>query len=98
MKKKRIRIHKNTLRYLNNPKYVYLLINPEKKVLAIKSSNVKKRDAVKIDYNSEKDCEIYSISLIEQMSSLKDAVNASTTYKLFGRTYTNNGIIEFDIF
>ncbi len=66
--------------------------------MAIQSCEGKKRDAVKIDYSSDKDCEIYSITLIDQMSSLGKRVDNTTTNKLYGRTYGNSEIIEFDIF
>ncbi len=98
LKKNRIRIHKKTLRYLNNPNYVYLLIHPGKKVLAIKGCSKKRRDAVRIDYDNNKDCEIYSFELIAQMALLKPKVDELSTYRLYGRTYEKNGVIEFDIF
>ena len=96
MKKKRIRIHKNSLKYLKNPKYVYLLINPNKKYIAIQRCDKKKRDAIKVSYSSDKDCEIYSYGLLEQMAQLEHSLNEQTTFKLYGHPY-NNEIIEFNI-
>ncbi len=96
MKKKRLRIHKMTLRSLNNPSYVYLLINPDKKVLAIQRCDNKKRDAIKIDYSQEKDCEIYSLGLLEQMALLDKKTYCLKTHRLFGRII-NDKIVEFDI-
>ncbi len=95
MKKKRIRIHKSTLKYLNNPKYIYLLINPSKGHIAIQRCERKRRDAVKINYSSDKDCEIYSLGLLHQMSLLEDSPIKQATIKLYGHIY-NNEIIEFD--
>ena len=38
-KKSRIRIHKNTLRALNNPAYVLLLINPIDRLIAVQAND-----------------------------------------------------------
>ncbi len=95
MKKSRIRIHKNTLNCLNNPQYIALLINPQKKIIAIKRCNKKKRDTVKINYSSDKDCEVYSLDLLLQIAQLEDTLLNKNTVKLYGQIYKNE-IIEFN--
>ena len=48
-KKHRIRVYKQTLGYMGNPDYVYLLIDPKEQQIGLFSSKVNAPDAHKVD-------------------------------------------------
>ena len=64
-KKSRIRIHKNTLRALNNPAYVLLLINPVDRLIAVQANDGTDARAHRVGIRaSKKSYEIYSMALL----------------------------------
>ena len=65
-KKHRIRVYKQTLGYMGNPDYVYLLIDPKEQQIGLFSSKVNAPDAHKVDLKklgSDNSYELYSKSL-----------------------------------
>lgn len=97
MKKNRIRIHKTTLRLLMNPKFIHILINPEKNTIAICPSLHKGRDTLSIQCRSDYDCELYSKDLMYQISTLKSEISPNTSYRVEGIVDEENIAVVFDI-
>lgn len=97
MKKNRIRIHKATLRLLMNPKFIHILINPEKNTIAICPSLHKGRDTLSVSCRMDYDCELYSKDLMYQLSTLKPGINANTSYRIAGIMDEENIAVVFDI-
>lgn len=97
MKKNRIRIHKTTLRLLMNPKFIHILINPEKNTLAICPSLHRGRDTLSIQCRTNHDCELYSKDLMYQISTLKPEINTDTSYRIEGIMDEENIAIVFNI-
>ncbi len=85
MKKRRIRIHKQTLKQMNNPEYIYIWVNPDDLSIAICSCESSNKDAIKVSFKRE--CELYSAGLFKELKS-SDKVNFEE------RTYSLNGVIS----
>ena len=96
-KKKRIRIHKITLKMLHNPEYIQILINPEEKLLLIISEKQKDHLAHKINYEKlKRDCfEIYSMELINAIYAEVPEIKREASYKLIGELVPNHCLAKF---
>ena len=74
-KKNRIRIHKKTLYMLDNPTFIQILVNPDKKALVIMPSVKEDHLAHRINWmyldDSSKSYELYSKTLVEMINSLQ---------------------------
>ncbi len=66
----RIRIHRSTLRRLENPRFVRLLVNPEEKGIVVESCEESSKGAVLLLQSSSRkhSLEVYSPSLIDEIS------------------------------
>ncbi|SDJ31800.1 hypothetical protein SAMN04487760_10546 [Lachnospiraceae bacterium G41] len=95
MKKNRIRIHKNTLTMLDYPDYIYILVNPEKRKIAVCRANNTDKDVIHITSTHCSYCDIYSTELMEQISSLNENIISNLSYRLQGEK--KNNYIAFDI-
>lgn len=87
LKRSRIRIHKSTLKKLNDPKYIQFLINPEEMFIAFLGSDkplaggtANKVNLVRVPNQS---VEFYSNSLLEGVIST-DSINISSETKKNG--------------
>lgn len=71
-KNNRIRIHRNTLHLLGDPEYIQLLVNPERLMIAVLSSQkLKTANVIRWDRIAEnRSCELYSKILIRQLGSI----------------------------
>ena len=72
LKKFRIRIHKSTIHTLGDPKYIHLLVNPEKRTVAVRAYNGTSpgKDAHRIKQslmNSDNSYEIYSRPFVTKL-------------------------------
>ncbi len=94
MKKKRIRIHQNTLLMINRPDHIHLLISPESQTIAICVCTNKDKDAIQIRY-TQRDCEIYSGDLMDRIVRLNDRIKENRTYRLTGVISENDRMITF---
>lgn len=95
MKKNRIRIHKCTLKVMDNPGYIYILVNPEKKKIAICRAHEKDKDAIRIQPEECSYCDIYSTELMTQISLLNENIVSNVSYRLYG--IERNNCAEFDV-
>ncbi len=95
MKKNRIRIHKNTLMILEYPEFIYILVNPQKKRIAICKAKNTDKDVIHISPHRCSYCDIYSTELMEKISALNENIMSNLSYRLSGEK--SNNIVTFDI-
>ena len=98
LKKRRIRIHKNTLHSIGDPDYVLLLVNPKERTLAVLSSNNSDPRAHKIIQTSssnQKCIEFYSRSLVKNLRNLCSYWQDNQSYRLYGKIISNKGVAQF---
>ena len=96
MKKNRIRIHKRTLHLMNDPKYVYICVNPNKKTIAICACDDNSKDAIAV--RTKRDCEIYSSGLFYELARINRTIDDDSSYRVTGNIKQGDKIAEFSIF
>ena len=86
MARSRIRIHKSTLRILENPAHFRMLVNPETKGIVIESCDEFSEGAYKItaSRSHSHSLEVYSPSLVAEIS-ICAGFNGLRAVKLFGQ-------------
>lgn len=96
-KKYRIRIHKNTLLSLGSPEYIFLLVNPEERTLAILRSDRfnPRAHRISVSLESIKPVELYSRSLIKTLRDVCSDWQDHKSYRLYGDIISNEGIVHF---
>ena len=103
LRKPLIRVHKDTLHLLEDPEYILLYINPEKKVVAIIPCDKNSKDvnyAHKISgYNIEnnKTFELYSKDLVSNILKLPIKWNQKGTYTISGYYHNNPPMVMFNL-
>lgn len=99
LKKNRIRLHKETLRHMGNPRYVQFLVNEEKRLFAVHPSNAPFCGSThKIRFTSGDTCiEIYSGPLTDKLASTFQTMQIGSSYHLSGKVYSDDGIAVFSI-
>lgn len=98
LKKRRIRIHENTIRTLNNPEYIVLLVHPEERTLAVMCSQPSDKRAHRVPSKTGERCksyELYSTSLIQNLLSLNPEWLDNFSYRMVGQPITNKGMVMF---
>lgn len=102
LKKRRIRIYKQTLHLLNDPEFIQFFVKPEKKTLAITGGTEDDISPQRIYWTTLTDkkqcCEFYSKRLIAKLEALIN-IQAETnhTYRVYGDVNQNNDRIFFDL-
>lgn len=97
-KKDRIRIHHNTLLSLGSPEYIFLLVNPEERTLAILRSDRFNPRAHRISsflLAGVKPIELYSRSLIKTLRDVCSDWQDHKSYRLYGDIIPNEGLVRF---
>lgn len=102
IKKCRIRLHKPMLAQLGIPKYIQILINPEKMVLAIRSVEGKSAGdhthRLKYNFKDSDQCiELYSESLVSKLYKLIDKMDERCTYRLEGEVNQAQKVAFFSL-
>lgn len=102
IKKHRIRLHKNTLHMLLDPKYIQLLINTEKKQIAIKGLDTMTSgdQTYNIDAGNictDESCDIYSDNLVKALYFLVETLDFKSTYRLTGQLIKSHRLVLFDL-
>lgn len=101
MKKRRIRIYKQTLRLLGDPEYIYFLVNERKRVLGIRASESKDPPAQKIYWEVLEEngqcCEFYSTYFIEKLKTKVIGFEEQRTMKAIGKWNSKMQAIVFDL-
>ena len=95
MKKKRMRIHKQTLHLLNEPEYIYIWVNPEDMTLAICACEGSNKDALKV--SKKRDCEFYSANLFLELRNMNEKLQDDCTYRLEGIVSQGKKVARFNI-
>lgn len=89
-KKSRIRIHKTTIHMMGDPKYIHLLVHPEKKSVAIVAvkSNSPGKDAHRIKpqiMESDNSYEIYSSLFLKKLFEIVGGLSTECSYRISGK-------------
>lgn len=98
LKKRRIRIHENTIRALHNPEYIVLLVHPEERTLAVMCSQPSDKRAHRVPIRAKERCksyELYSTSLIQNLLALNPEWVDNFSYRMVGQPITNKGMVMF---
>ena len=101
MKKFRIRIHRPTLRAIGNPKLIQLLVNPEKRAVAIRAVGQEVPDdqvhrIVQRRLQTENSYEIYSRSFILKLMQIVGDIEPDV-YRLSGGVSSELGTAIFSL-
>ena len=101
LKRSRIRIHKSTLKKLNDPKYIQFLINPEEMFIAFLGSDkplaggtANKVNLVRVPNQS---VEFYSNSLLEGVVNMVGMLDFRYSYRLSGEVDAVNRVAYFSM-
>jgi len=100
MRKKRIRIHKQTLHMLGDPKFIQLLVNPTSQAIAIRCSTSKDYNAHRVQWQLLSDnqcCEIYSKYLVETISAAVMYLDKMNTYRIPGKLCSKEKLAYFNL-
>ena len=89
LKKNRIRIHKETLRLIGSPKYIQFLVNVDRSMVAIRSTEKGSRAsaAIKVDLPNlpaDFSYEIYSKALVNKLARAFGCFDSGCAYRLSG--------------
>lgn len=89
LKKFRIRIHKSTIHTLGDPRYIHLLVNPEKRTVAVRAYNGTSpgKDAHRIKQslmNSDNSYEIYSRPFVTKLCEVVGGLETECGYRISG--------------
>jgi len=100
MKKNRIRIHKATLHLLGDPLYIQLLVNPEERIVAIRSversvSGDQTHKVSQKTLHSSNSIEIYSRSFIDKLRSVTDNLGDDSLYRMEGKVISSENLAVF---
>ena len=97
--KPRIRIHKSTLQIMGNPEYIYLLINPTERLIALKVAARSDPRAHHLSWSAlhhKASFEIYSVSLLETLISCS-GWRRQNRYRICGQLISEHNIVQFRI-
>ena len=98
LKKYRLRLHKATYRLIGSPRYIQLLVNPEKKAVAVRAvkKGTKENQAYRIK-DTDYCYEIWSRSFVEKLWELTDGLDVGCTYRLNGKIYLSQNTAVFPL-
>ena len=102
LKKYRIRIHKESLHLIGDPKYIQILVNINSRMVAIRAVESGKVDlqTFKVDQNcinSDFSYEIYSRHFITRLCNEFDCFKKSECYRLTGTAIESERMAVFTI-
>lgn len=98
LKKRRIRIHRNTMQILGEPSYVMLLVNPKERALALMCSAGEQKCAHKVPAprkNGRQEYEFYSKDLVHCLSQLNGQWQEPDKYRMKGEYIPNEHMFIF---
>ena len=82
---------------IENPKHIHLLINPYNNTLAICPSSAGVKDSLKVPYNTDTECEYYSLELMNQLAKLNPRLSADHSYRIGGKAILQAQLAVFDM-
>ena len=100
LKKGRIRVYKAALHKIGTPKYIQILVNTEKKCIAVRAAHVRKSKACVEETHitvGGDSCDFYSVELLDRLRQLRqDLLQTGESYRLTG-TQVKKDIILFPL-
>lgn len=101
-KRSRVRLYKESLHLIGDPKYIQLMVNVDQRLVAIRGIDRDTRGshAHKINhakFNSEMCFEIYSQSFVAKLRSAFDGFEEDCTYRLTGVVFSNDRAVVFEV-
>jgi hypothetical protein len=102
LKKFRIRVHKESLHLIGNPKYIQFLINISSRLVAIRAVDKEQihLQTYRVDQTrmeSDFSFEIYSRLLLERLCREFDCLNMGNSYRLTGTAIQSERIVVFPL-
>ena len=96
-KRRRVMIHKSTLRALELPQNIRFLLNKGEKKVAVQCCEAIDRDNFDVPLLSANETfEITSISFVQVLYALGDW-DFDKSYRISGTFYSSNRLVEFDL-
>lgn len=101
-KKFRIRIHKSTIHALGNPKYIDLLVNPEKRLVAVRAHDgtASQHDAHRVKQQlmeSDNSYEIYSQPFILKLFQIIGDLEVNRSYRMTGTLVSSEKMAVYSL-
>lgn len=101
-KKNRVRIHKESLRLIGDPKYIQFLVSVKTSQVAIRGIDEDRRgsNAHKVNRTilaSDFSFEIYSRTFTEKLRAVFDGFDEACTYRLTGTVLPNDRAVVFSV-
>ena len=97
LKRRRVLIHRTTLRALSNPTNIRFLMNTKDKKVAVQSCEAIDRDNFVVpDFNSVSQFEITSVNFLQIIYKLAKW-DEDKSYRIEGQAFTRNRLVEFDL-
>jgi len=102
LKKSRIRIHKSTIRAVGDPKYLDLLVNPVKRLVAVKAHDnaTPKKDAHRVKQHlmeSDNSYEIYSQPFMNKLLEVTGELEKNCSYRITGRFIPSEKMVVYSL-
>lgn len=98
LKKYRIRIHKHTLHLLGDPEYIYLLVNPADRIIAVCCGIKSEHLAHHINWKSLenlKSYELYSTNLVQSLHAVCASWKENQSYRIYGEIIPGKRMAQF---
>ena len=74
-----------------------MLINPYNNTLAICPSTADVKDSLKVSYNTDTECEYYSLELMNQLAKLNPYLSSDHSYRIGGKTMFQEQLAVFNM-
>lgn len=102
LKKYRVRLHKSFLHQMGDPEYVILLVNKDKRIIAVKAvePGMSTKDAHRVNSKtllSDNSIEIYSGTFVSSLRSLTGGLDHGCSYRLTGVTVPSENMVIFPL-
>ena len=97
LKRRRVLIHRTTLRALSNPTNIRFLMNTKDKKVAVQSCEAIDRDNFVVpDFNAVSQFEITSVNFLQIIYKLAKW-DEDKSYRIEGQAFARNRLVEFDL-
>lgn len=98
-KKNRIRFYRTLLKQLENPRYIQLLVDPNRKIIAVTECEKSSISAIKIngDIDKENCYEIHSQEFIYKLFELMKITDRQASYRLTGLLNEKDNVALFPL-
>lgn len=99
-KKSRLRIHKTVIHQIGDPPMIQLMVNPCKKLIAVRAADLHARDKIKIQRqmdDGDDSVEMYSKYLVANLLSVFTELQYGFTYNLCGEVVTSERLVVFPL-